>query len=606
MLKKLSPLLLICSFELLAATLRVAPIANDDYASVIVGIQPSISVNLSSNDRYGSIVTLNGSTSGQYGYLQLSGTTAIYTLYDNPTNAALKAGQSVTDTFNYSYANDAGQSASARLVIQVTGNQHPPVAVDDYASVMPNKIDSVTDNVITNDKNGTNVYLNSSPASDYGYLILNPSGSFTYTVYIAAPSVTKLKAGETVTDSFSYTVVDQYGQSAIAKLNITVIGNPVDASGNTIFPQPVGTLYDNVDIEPNDRSAYATPLNSGRNIQGSLYDGEDKDWYKLQSAGNEIITINVCPTGSSCSGKKSWVVYVFDSAKLTATMEEKNFPLSHWIDATGSVYDESGIQRLGANPYTTSNHMYLAYQMGRYFQGALIDVVDPCFDTTTSLNIGVGPGARNYLIAVSSTLMGNDGSGKPSGKCGDGGTVLRQAGVSVSGLDGDGKTKTYPTTEEYYMHFPWSDDQYTIQITGTGINPLLSSTAASGSAAFNALTGELYIPKIRIGDALYEAKLLLQNSLSGTNPLITNSTSKNSLRFSLSSLKRLTSNVIADEFQATYDSAKQQVIIPRVTDIINSNSFNTPPNAYSVIMQYHPEVAGSAQWLEVTNSALIQ
>ncbi len=606
MLKKFSPLLLLCSFELLAGTLRVAPIANDDYASVIVGTKPSISVNVNSNDRYGSIVNLNSSTSGQYGYLQLSGTTATYTLYDNPSNAALKASQAVTDIFNYSYANDVGQSASARLIIQVTGNQQTPVAVDDYASVMPNKIDFVNGNVITNDKNGTNVYLNSSPASDYGYLILNPDGSFTYTVYKNAPSINKLKTGEVVSDSFSYSIVDQYGQSATAKLNVKIIGNPVDTTGNTVFPQPAGTAYDNVDIEPNDRSANATPLNSSRNIKGSLYAGEDKDWYKLQSAGNEVVTINVCPKGSSCFGKKSWVVYVFDSSKLTTTMEEKLIPLSHWIDATGSLSDESGITRLSANPYDTSNHMYLAYQMGGYFQGALIGIVDPCFDTTTSLDIGVGPGTRNYLIAVSSTLAGNDGSGKPIKECGVAGTVLRRAGVNVFGLDGEGKAKSYPTTEEYYMHYPWSDDQYTIQITGTGINPLLSSTAAAGSATFNALTGELYIPKIRIGDALYEANLLLQNSPAGTNALTTNSNSKNSLKFALSFLKRLTSNTIADEFQATYDSAKQQVIIPRVTDTINGNSFNTPPNAYSVIMQYHPEVIGSAQWLEVTNSALIQ
>lgn len=606
MLKKFSPLLLLCSFELLAGTLRVAPIANDDYASVIVGIKPNVSVNLSGNDRYGSMITFDGSISGQHGYLQLSGTTAVYTLYDNPANAALKASQVVTETFNYTYSNDVGQSANARLIIQVTGNQQTPVAIDDYASVMPNQIDSVTSSVITNDKNGTNVYLNSSPASDYGYLILNPDGSFTYTVYKNAPSINKLKAGEVVTDSFSYTVADQYGQSATAKLNVNILGNPVDTSGNTVFPQLAGTAYDNVDIEPNDRSINATPLNSGRNIKGSMYDGGDKDWYKLQSAGNEVITIDVCPTGSSCFGKKSWEVYVFDSTALTTAMEEQPYPLYHWIDATGSLNDEAGIKRLSPNPYATSNHMYLAYQMGGFFQGALIGIVDPCFDTTTSLDIGVGPGPRNYLIAVSSTLMGSDGSGQPTGKCGDGGTVLRRPGVSVFGLDGDGKAKSYPTTEEYYTSFPFSDDQYTIKITGTGINPLLSAAAAAGSSTFNALTGELYIPKVRIADGLYEAILLLQNSLSGTNPLTASPNSKSHLKFALSALRRLGANAITDEFQATYDPVKQQVIIPRVTDTINGNTFNAPSNAYSVIMEYHPEVVGSAQWLEVTNSALIQ
>ena len=626
------------------------PVAIEDNASVVVGIKPSVSVNLSANDRYGSIVTLDDSTAGRYGYLQLAGTTATYTLYDNSSNAALAASQVVTDIFNYTYANDVGQSASARLIVQVTGNQQIPVAIDDYASVMPNKIDSVTGNVRTNDKNGASVYLNSSPASDYGFLILNPDGSFTYTVYKNAPSINKLKAGEVVADSFSYTIVDQYGQSATAKLNVKIIGNPVDATGNTVFPQPAGTPYDNVDIEPNDRSAKATPLNSGRNIQGSLYHGEDKDWYMLQSAGNEYITIDVCPAGSTCFGKKSWVAYVFDGGELTTAMEEKNFPLHHWLDETGTTCDLGDTSKsptvyncLGtltpslswdpspSTTYAVSNHLYLAYKAG-YFSGALIGVVDPCFDTSSSLNVGLGSGARKYYIAVSSTLQGSDGKGQPVDECGVVSTVLREAGNSINGYDGTGtlavpavpagpggvpaavaeqaavpsKLKKFTTTHEYYSHFPNSDDQYTIKITGTGINPLLSATAAAGSATFNALTGELYIPKVRISDGLYEASLILQNSLAGTNPLTASVNSNGALKFALSDINGLGPGAISDAFQAMYDPVKQQVIIPRVTDIVNGNAFNAPPNAYSVIMQYHPEVVGSAQWLEVINSALIQ
>jgi hypothetical protein len=40
--------------------------------------------------------------------------------------------------------------------------------------------------------------------------------------------------------------------------------------------------------------------------------------------------------------------------------------------------------------------MYLAYDQG-FFEGALIGIVDPCFDTLNTVDIGVPSGPRNYL-----------------------------------------------------------------------------------------------------------------------------------------------------------------------------------------------------------------
>ena len=583
MLKIIYPLLLLFSFELFAEPLILAPQANDDYASVIVGISPSVSVNLSANDRYGSIVTIDGSTTGQYGFVQLFDKIATYTLYDNSANATLAAGQIVIDTFTYTYANDIGQTASAHLIVQVSGNRQTPVAVDDYVTVMPNNIDSATGNVSTNDKNGTIFYLNSSPSSEYGFLILNADGSFTYTLYNNAPSISKLVAGEVVTDSFSYTSADQYGQSAIANLNVSIIGNPVDSNGNTVFENEA---YENVDVEFNDRSANATPLNSSRNIKGHLYNPGDKDWYSLYSGGNEIIKLEACPAGSSCFGKKSWVLYVFDKDKLTPEMEEKTYTFRSWVDETGTNKDLLG-NIIMSDFAGASNHLYLAYEQG-FFDGALIGIVDPCFDTSNSVEIGVGDGARNYLIAISSPLMGSDDAGKPAGECGVGSVVLRKPGLPVSGLDAEEKAKTYETTEEYITVFPYSDDQYTINITGTGLNPLLSTTAGAKSAKFNANTGELNIPKVRVLDKLYEARLIRQNQFAN-----------NVYNFALSGLRDLGPEENADAFQATYNPANQQVLIPRVTDTASGN-------AYSVIMQYHPGANGNAEWLEAIAITLIQ
>lgn len=582
------------------------PVAIDDNASVIVGISPSATVNLTTNDRYGSIVTIDGSTAGRYGFLReaASGGSYVYTLYDNGTNAALAAGQVYTDIFTYTYANRYGQSASARLIINVTSAQQTPVAIDDNVTLVPNNtVFSVSGSVKDNDKNGTSFSLDSSPASNYGNLILNSDGSFTYTLYKNSTSVTKLKAGEVVTDSFAYSYVDQYGKSAAAKLNIKVIGNPVDANGNTIFEPPADTPLDNVDVEFNNRSVDATPLNSGRNIKGSLYDGEDKDWYYLTSDVDEIIKLDLCPTGSSCFGKKSWVVYVFDSQKLTTAMEEASYTFRRWVDETGGSHDLTGTDILGAgNTVGTSNHLYLNYKLGA-FEGALIGVIDPCFDNASTLEIGVGKpsGPRNYYIAVSSTLMGGD-AGKPTGKCGEGTIVLRRPSVSAAGRDADNKPKTYTTTEEYITAFPFSDDQYAINITGTGKNPLLATKALARAAAFNANTGELTIPQLRVSDALYNARLALQNqSASGSSNArnARGTENRSGLKFTLSGIQGLKPEEIVDAYRATYNRVNQQLLIPRVTDTVSGN-------AYSVVMQYHQEINGKPAWLEVIDYVLIQ
>ncbi len=479
------------------------------------------------------------------------------------------------------------------------------LALDDTVTVVQNSNSAVTEgatattaigNVTTNDKNGSFAQLTSSPVSEYGFLVFQPDGNFVYTLYENSPSVTELNVGDLVTDVFTYNYLSDSGQSVAAKLNVQIIGNPVDTDGDTIFQTPPDEPYDNVDVEFNDRSAQATPLNSARNIKGHLHHSNDKDWYKIASAGNEIITLEVCPKSSSCFGKKGWVLYVFDSAKLTQSMEENRYVFSRWIDDTGSIRDESGADIIsGTNG--SSNHMYLNYRTGA-FDGALIGVVDPCFDTSNTVDIGVGEGARDYFVAISSPLKGDSGDEE---SCGAGSVVLEEPGLNVIGKAPDGeddegnpkfKDKKYATTQQFISIFPKSDDQYAIKITGTGLHPLLSEEAKAKSSTYSFGSGELKVPKVRILDQLFSANLKLEK-------LITRSANKSeTLKFDLSSLKSLSIDD-SDAFQATYNPDGQRVVFPRVTDLANGN-------AYSVIMQYHPATESKEEWLEVIDYELIK
>lgn len=594
MLKKIPVLLLLCSFKLFAA---VTPQANDDHASLFIGLDSNVQVDLTKNDRNGFSVTLNSSLAGKYGYLKLSGTTATYTPYKNKTNAALTVDQVVTDTFNYSYLDSIGQSSTAKLIIEVFGNPEAPTANDDYASVVVGINPTVSVDLVANDFNGSSISVNGG-LGQYGFLQQDFSSHscvdfcsvYTYTLYDNSENYA-LDAGKIGTDTFTYSYINKLGQSSTGKLTVEV---------KSILESPKTTLS-NVDIEFNNLSKNATPLNSGKIIKGHLHSIDDIDWYSLHSLGNEIISVDVCPQGSSCFGKKSWVLYVFDSTLLKPAMENKKILFRRWVDETGGVNDLSG-QEIIKGTAGSSAHMYLKYRTGVYSK-ALIGVIDPCFDKLNTVQIGVGEGEKNYLIAVSSPLQGSDGAGKPINECGVGSIVLQRAGVSALGNDGTanpaanppttGKPKSYTTTEQYISVYPSSDDQYTINVTGTGINPLLSKTAKAKSSTFNARTGILRIPKFRVADKLYEANLTVQNQPASTAP------SKDAVKFALADIKELGSEEIADGFQSTYNSANQQILIPRVTN-------SATGEAYSVILQYHPEVDGKAAWLEVVDLTLIQ
>jgi hypothetical protein len=271
-------------------------------------------------------------------------------------------------------------------------------------------------------------------------------------------------------------------------------------------------------------------------------------------------------------------------------MEETEIIFENRLDETGGTNDLSGTPIIsGFSSADTSNHMYLNYRKG-VFNETLIGIIDPCLDTSNSLDIGVGDGKKNYFFAVSSPLKG-DGNVEGDSGCGAGSVVLERPARSVigNGAETPPTAKLYTATEEYISIFH-SDDQYTIKVTGTGLHPLLSEAARVSSATYNPTTGELVLPKIRVSKELYSATLKPQDATI---------TDKNKLVFILDSLDSLGLNNVTDNFQATYDQNSKQVIIPRVSD-------TSSDDAYSVILQYFPPANEEVAFFEVLSFILIQ
>lgn len=580
--------LLISSFDNVAVAAPWQPEAQDDYNSTVVGEHTTAIGNVSSNDRFGTTSTLNGSYAGQYGVITFFGEGGDYSykLYESTTNSSLPSDGVGTDRFQYTYGNELGFTDDAYLIIDVnpnpgsgSGSSSLPVAIDDYNSTVVGDQTSVTGNVSSNDRFGTSFTIEGTRLGQFGRLSsFDTNGNYVYELFGSTINGSLPSDGVGV-DSFTYTYANDAGLTDTAELIIDINIAPVFSF--------VDDGYDNVDVEFNNWSEDATPLNSARNIKGHLYDPGDKDWYSMASEGNEIITLEVCPQGSRCFDKQNWVLYVFDSDLLTNAMEVNEFPLHRWVNDTGTSTDLTG-QQIISDVVRPSNHMYLAYRAG-FFEGALIGVVDLCYDTDNKVDIGVGEGARNYIFAVSSLLQS---VGTDDGDCGGSGSLIHERpGRSALGSDAEGKPKSYETTEEFIVVARNSDDQYAIKITSTGLHPLLSDNAKAKSSTFNSKTGVVKIPNVRINGQAYRATL--------EKSLKTVRSTSSTLQFVLSDFEALGFEQAVDVYRATYNPDNNQVIIPRVTDTETGK-------AYSVILQFHAANGSSEAWLDIVSFTEIQ
>lgn len=592
----LTVFLLINSFDISAAGAPWQPDAQDDHNSTVVGEHTTATGNVSSNDRNGTTFTLNGSWAGQYGVITSFDSDGrgeyTYKLFESTTNDSLPSQGGATDRFQYTYGNDLGFTDTAQIIIDVNPDPNPnpepepepnpqtPIAEDDHNSTVVSEHTTATGNVGSNDRFGTTFTLNGSRVGQYGLVSsFDSEGNYRYELFENITNASLPPEGVD-SDTFTYTYANETGLTDTAQLIIDVNSAPTFSF--------VDDDYENVDVEFNNWSENATPLNSGRNIKGHLYQPGDRDWYTMASAGDEIITLEVCPEGSSCFDKRSWVLYVFDSDLLTAEMEEREFPLHRWVNDTGTTTDLTGQEIINAD-VGTSNHMYLAYRAG-FFEGALIGVVDFCFDNSNTVDIGVGEGARNYLFAISSILKSDNNLGEDS--CGGSGSIIHErAGRSALGSDADGNPKSYDTTEEFIVVARNSDDQYAVKITSTGIHPLLSDDAKAKSATFDPNTGHVEIPSVRVNAQTYRATLGLQSREARS----TSST----LQFILSDFEALSFEQAVDAYRATYNPENQQVMIPRVTDTESGK-------AYSVILQFHAANEDNDAWLDLISITEIQ
>ena len=266
---------------------------------------------------------------GRYGSLTLQADgTYVYTPTNaNPTVDALALGQTLTETFFYRVSNGSGTDV-ARLTIILQGANDAPVAVADTATAREasgaaNAIAGFdpSGNLLTNDSdvdtgdslrltrigagNGTpatpvaagstSASSPTSVAGSFGTLVLGADGSYRYAVDNTNVTVDALRAGQSLSDVFTYEVTDSHGKSSTATLTIGIQG--ADDSNAPINSMP-GSLSVNefdrlaiplaiADIDGDLASARIT-VTSGRVSVDTLY----AEWISGGKNGSDQLVLS--------------------------------------------------------------------------------------------------------------------------------------------------------------------------------------------------------------------------------------------------------------------------------------------------------------------------
>ena len=232
--------------------------------------------------------------SGLYGTftLQTDGSYS-YTLNNAlPVVQSLTAGQQVTETFTYTVTDQHGASASNIITITVRGTNGSPQVSAATASI--NEDDASVSGILPAptdlDPGDTAEYVPQTNISGlYGTFSLQTDGSYTYTLNNALSAIQQLGVGHQLSETFSFTVVDQNGLTASNILTITINGTndapQVSAASTSIYEDAVsvsGVLPAASDVDAGDITQYVAQA-STPGFYGS---------FTLQANGSYTYTLN--------------------------------------------------------------------------------------------------------------------------------------------------------------------------------------------------------------------------------------------------------------------------------------------------------------------------
>jgi VCBS repeat-containing protein len=181
--------------------------------------------------------------------------------YDPAVSAILNqlaVGQTTTDTFSYTVSDGHGGAAVATVTVTVTGLNDSPTAQN---AAFATSEDSLLSNSLAASASDPDLldvltFSGSTTTAKGATVVVNANGTFSYNP-TGSPTLQALLAGQSTTDTFSYTVNDGHGGTATATVTVTVNGaNDPPQAVSDVF---TGILEDSVgnvlDVLANDSTA---------------------------------------------------------------------------------------------------------------------------------------------------------------------------------------------------------------------------------------------------------------------------------------------------------------------------------------------------------------
>jgi VCBS repeat-containing protein len=197
---------------------------------------------------------VGGTLTGQYGTVTIAPNGSFtYTLNPNtPALLAAKPGDpQLNDVFTYTINDGRGATATSTLTICIDGVNDCPIPANDANTVSAASGSNTGGNVLggpgasAGDKadvdpdgdkltvcgvvggaqaTAPNAGVGTPIMGQYGSLVLNADGSYTYTIDATKPAVAALKPGQTLSDTFTYCVTDGTCAPQAGRLVVTVTG----------------------------------------------------------------------------------------------------------------------------------------------------------------------------------------------------------------------------------------------------------------------------------------------------------------------------------------------------------------------------------------------
>ena len=207
----------------------------------------------------GTLVLTGFQPTATVGDVPTAGTISYTYTLDHPTS-----GPNVADTIALSVTDAGGDTTTGALVVDIANDV--PTAHDDTATIVQDSGQTSTggnvfagtgthdgaDRIgadgaaeggpltgVVSQNTGHGGTIGGSSQGEFGTLVLNADGTYSYKVDTANPKVSALDASRTLTEVFVYTITDADGDTSTATLTITIHGTtpPIQArSGDQFFP----------------------------------------------------------------------------------------------------------------------------------------------------------------------------------------------------------------------------------------------------------------------------------------------------------------------------------------------------------------------------------